>query len=121
MKRNQDRVRKNGSTTPTSPQANATASAHGTRPPQHLCSPGRRAVVDYEEAVTQAIGFIDLLVARFNPIAVDYHSMSQAERIEDQSIAGCMQLAEYVKTRLYTGYYRISDDIQNAEQGRAAE
>ena len=120
MKRNQDQVRKNGSTTPTSPQANATASAHGTRPPQHLCSPGRRAVVDYEEVVMQAIGFIDLLISRFIPITED-RTISQDERIKDTSVVGCMQLAEYVKTRLYTGYYHISDDTPNAEQGRAAE
>ena len=117
MKRNQDRVLKNGSPSGTAQQPQTPNPAHD--PYQSA----KRAILDYEEVIYETIALIDLFRATFIPIS-ESPPKSRFGIMQDATSTGCIQLAEGIKARLYDGYQGIFDAMPpfhkaTAEQGRA--
>ena len=116
MKRNQNRVLKHSIPSRTAPQPQTPSPAQ-ERPAVN------QAILDYELVVNESIALIDLFRTPFMH-ASERCPKSEFEHIEYSRLAGCYQLAEGAKTRLYTGYDRIYNAMQRkgiatAEQGRA--
>ena len=87
------------------------ADSENTNQERDKLQSARRAILDYELVIYEAIALIDLFRTTFIPPAEDCPK-SQAEHVKDVSTVGFYQLADGVRTRLYAGFRRISDDTK---------
>ena len=80
----------------------------------------RRAILDYELVIYEAMALIDLFRTTFIPPQEDC-PRSEAEFVKDVTTVGCYQLADGVRTRLYTGFHRIADATSSQSQPQLIE